>query len=60
VMGHENAGWIEDVGKGVTEFKRGDPVICHPLITNCFALASRRGDDMHVAGIAAHGRWVAD
>lgn len=50
VMGHENAGWIEEVGKGVTEFKRGDPVICHPLITNCFALASRRGDDMHVAG----------
>src|SRR5260370_22088188 len=50
VMGHENAGWIEDVGKGVNGFKRGDPVICHPLITNCFSLASRRGDDMHVEG----------
>jgi len=50
VMGHENAGWIEEVGKGVTEYKRGDPVICHPLITNCLALASRRGHDMHVEG----------
>ena len=33
VMGHENAGWIEDVGKDVTEFKKGDPVILHPLIS---------------------------
>ena len=30
-MGHENAGWIEDVGKDVTEFKKGDPVILHLL-----------------------------
>src|SRR6201981_569363 len=50
VMGHENAGWIEEVGKGVTEYKRGDPVICHPLITNCLALEARRGHDMHVEG----------
>jgi NAD+-dependent secondary alcohol dehydrogenase Adh1 len=50
IMGHENAGWIEEVGKSVTGFKRGDPVICHPLITNCFALASRQGHDMHVEG----------
>src|SRR6516165_6981204 len=50
VMGHENAGWVEEMGKAVEGFKKGDPVICHPLITNCFALASRRGDDMHVEG----------
>jgi NAD+-dependent secondary alcohol dehydrogenase Adh1 len=50
IMGHENAGWIEEVGKSVTDFKRGDPVICHPLITNCFTLASRQGHDMHVEG----------
>jgi NAD+-dependent secondary alcohol dehydrogenase Adh1 len=50
VMGHENAGWVEEVGKSVGNFKRGDPVICHPLISNCHALEARRGHDMHVEG----------
>jgi NAD+-dependent secondary alcohol dehydrogenase Adh1 len=50
VMGHENAGWVERIGKGVEGFKEGDPVICHPLISNCHALAARRGRDMHVEG----------
>src|SRR6201984_1891438 len=50
VMGHENAGWVEQVGKGVEGFKKGYPVICHPLISNCHALAARRGHDMHVEG----------
>ena len=50
-MGHENAGWIEDVGKDVTEFKKGDPVILHPLIsgTDGTCLDCRRGNDMHAA-----------
>jgi NAD+-dependent secondary alcohol dehydrogenase Adh1 len=38
------------VGKSVETFKRGDPVICHPLISNCHALEARRGHDMHVEG----------
>jgi NAD+-dependent secondary alcohol dehydrogenase Adh1 len=50
VMGHENAGWIEEVGRGVEGLKKGDPVICHPLISNCNAVAARRGHDMHVEG----------
>jgi NAD+-dependent secondary alcohol dehydrogenase Adh1 len=50
VMGHENAGWVEEVGRGVEGFKKGDPVICHPLNVNCTALAARRGHDMHVEG----------
>src|ERR1700719_856649 len=50
VMGHENAGWVEEVGKGVEGFRKGDPVICHPLISNCHALEARRGHDMHVEG----------
>ncbi|MBV8640607.1 MAG: NAD(P)-dependent alcohol dehydrogenase [Verrucomicrobia bacterium] len=50
VMGHENAGWVEEVGKGVENFKRGEPVICHPLISNCHALGARRGEDMHIEG----------
>jgi NAD+-dependent secondary alcohol dehydrogenase Adh1 len=50
ILGHENAGWVEEVGRGVEDFKRGDPVICHLLISNCQALAARRGHDMHVEG----------
>jgi NAD+-dependent secondary alcohol dehydrogenase Adh1 len=50
VMGHENAGWVEEVGRRVEGFKKGDPVICHPLILNCSALAVRRGRDMHAEG----------
>src|SRR3984893_14998042 len=38
------------MGKGVEGFKVGDAVICHPLISNCHALAARRGQDMHVDG----------
>jgi NAD+-dependent secondary alcohol dehydrogenase Adh1 len=50
VMGHENAGWVEETGRGVEGFKKGDPIICHPLISNCTTLAARRGHDMHVEG----------
>jgi NAD+-dependent secondary alcohol dehydrogenase Adh1 len=45
--GHENAGWVEDVGPEVRRFKRGDAVIVHPLITDGSCLACRRGNDMH-------------
>jgi NAD+-dependent secondary alcohol dehydrogenase Adh1 len=50
IMGHENAGWIEELGAGVTHLRVGDPVICHPLITSGHCLACRRGDDMHAEG----------
>lgn len=46
IMGHENAGWVEAVGTGVTAFKPGDAVICHPLVTCGHDLACRRGHDM--------------
>ena len=47
IMGHENAGWVEEVGSGVTSVKVGDPVIVHPLVTSGHCLACRRGEDMH-------------
>ena len=50
IMGHENAGWIEDIGKEVEGLKRGDPVIVHPKITGGTCLACRRGQDMHGDG----------
>ena len=63
IMGHENAGWVEEVGAGVEGFKVGDPVICHPLVTSGHCLACRRGDDMHATdskfpGINANGGYA--
>jgi NAD+-dependent secondary alcohol dehydrogenase Adh1 len=45
--GHENAGWIHEVGAGVTNVQVGDTVIVHPFITCGFCRACRLGDDMH-------------
>lgn len=46
-IGHENAGWVEEVGDGVTTLKRGDPVILHPQPSCGLCRACRAGNDMH-------------
>jgi NAD+-dependent secondary alcohol dehydrogenase Adh1 len=48
-LGHENAGWIHEVGSGVTNVEVGDTVIVHPFITCGLCRPCRRGDDMHCA-----------
>lgn len=63
IMGHENAGWVEEVGSAVEGIKKGDPVICHPLATSGHHLIARRGNDMHIPdnvfpGITAHGGYA--
>ncbi|WP_428377804.1 NAD(P)-dependent alcohol dehydrogenase [Lichenicoccus sp.] len=63
IMGHENAGWIEAIGRGVEGVKVGDAVVCHPLVTSGHCLACRRGDDMHAIdskfpGINANGGYA--
>jgi NAD+-dependent secondary alcohol dehydrogenase Adh1 len=45
--GHENAGWIHEIGSGVTNVEVGDTVIVHPFITCGLCRACRKGDDMH-------------
>ena len=47
VPGHENAGWVHEVGPGVTNVEVGDTVIVHPLITCGLCRACRAGNDMH-------------
>jgi NAD+-dependent secondary alcohol dehydrogenase Adh1 len=47
VIGHENAGWVHEVGEGVTNVAVGDTVILHPQPSCGLCLACRRGDDMH-------------
>ncbi len=46
-LGHENAGWVAEIGPAVTTVAVGDPVIVHPLMTCGFCRACRAGDDMH-------------
>jgi NAD+-dependent secondary alcohol dehydrogenase Adh1 len=63
IMGHENAGWVEEIGKGVENVRVGDAVICHPLVTSGHCLACRRGNDMHATdsrfpGINANGGYA--
>lgn len=45
-LGHENAGYVEAVGPAVTGLAKGDPVICHPLMTCGFCRPCRTGYDM--------------
>jgi NAD+-dependent secondary alcohol dehydrogenase Adh1 len=45
--GHENAGWIHEIGGGVTNVEVGDTVIVHPFISCGLCLPCRVGDDMH-------------
>lgn len=52
VCGHETAGWVAEVGDGVTHIAVGDAVLLHPLATCGYCKACRAGDDMHcVAGV---------
>src|SRR6202042_2879377 len=45
--GHENAGWVHEIGSGVSNVVVGDPVIVPPFISCGLCPPCRRGDDMH-------------
>jgi NAD+-dependent secondary alcohol dehydrogenase Adh1 len=45
--GHENAGWVHEIGPAVTNVEVGDTVIVHPYISCGLCLPCRKGDDMH-------------
>jgi D-arabinose 1-dehydrogenase-like Zn-dependent alcohol dehydrogenase len=48
-LGHENAGWIEEVGSvgEMGGLRKGDTVILHPHISCGLCRACRAGNDMH-------------
>lgn len=46
-IGHENAGWVHQIGSAVTNVQVGDTVILHPTPTCGLCRACRAGDDMH-------------
>jgi NAD+-dependent secondary alcohol dehydrogenase Adh1 len=45
--GHENAGWVHEIGSAVTNVAVGDTVIVHPFISCGLCGPCRSGDDMH-------------
>jgi NAD+-dependent secondary alcohol dehydrogenase Adh1 len=62
-LGHENAGWVHEVGSAVSNVVPGDAVIVHPLITCGQCRACRAGDDMHCEanlfpGISTNGGFA--
>ncbi|MEO6702302.1 MAG: NAD(P)-dependent alcohol dehydrogenase [Jatrophihabitantaceae bacterium] len=54
-LGHENAGWVAEVGSAVTNVAVGDAVILHPLATCGLCKACRDGDDVHCMNAAFPG-----
>ena len=46
-IGHENAGWVHEIGAAVSNVEVGDTVILHPTPTCGLCHACRAGDDMH-------------
>ncbi|WP_034269908.1 NAD(P)-dependent alcohol dehydrogenase [Haloechinothrix halophila] len=54
-IGHENAGWVHDVGSAVSNVAVGDTVILHPTPTCGLCRACRAGDDMHCSNNAFPG-----
>jgi NAD+-dependent secondary alcohol dehydrogenase Adh1 len=54
-LGHENAGWVREVGIAVTNVAPGDAVILHPLVTCGLCRACRVGEDSHCANATFPG-----
>jgi alcohol dehydrogenase, propanol-preferring len=47
-LGHEIAGWVEEVGSGVTRFRRGDAVAVNPSWASCGQChMCRSGEENH-------------
>ncbi|MFC4766746.1 NAD(P)-dependent alcohol dehydrogenase [Effusibacillus consociatus] len=58
IIGHENAGWVYQIGSAVTNFKVGDPVIVHPVMSCGKCLNCRAGEDMHCPNLTFPGLTV--
>jgi D-arabinose 1-dehydrogenase-like Zn-dependent alcohol dehydrogenase len=48
-LGHENAGWVHEIGSAVENVAVGQAVICHPQLSCGVCPGCRAGDDMRCA-----------
>jgi NAD+-dependent secondary alcohol dehydrogenase Adh1 len=55
ILGHENAGWVHEVGSAVSNVAIGDTVIVYPQISCGFCRACRAGNDMHCSNASFPG-----
>jgi NAD+-dependent secondary alcohol dehydrogenase Adh1 len=55
ILGHENSGWVHEVGSAVTNVEVGDTVILHPTPTCGLCRACRAGQDMHCSASSFPG-----
>lgn len=65
VIGHENAGWVHEVGEAVTNVAPGDVVILHPQPSCGLCRACRAGKDMQCVaaffpGLSNHDGGMAE
>ena len=55
ILGHENAGWVHEIGSAVENVAVGDTVILHPTPTCGLCRACRAGQDMHCSNSSFPG-----
>lgn len=58
ILGHENAGYVHEIGSGVTTVAVGDPVICFPFISDGLSAQERAGLDTDAPGRTTPGITV--
>ncbi|QBD76682.1 NAD(P)-dependent alcohol dehydrogenase [Ktedonosporobacter rubrisoli] len=58
ILGHENAGWVHEIGSAVSNVAVGDTVIVHPQMSCGFCRACRAGNDMHCSRAEFSGMSV--
>jgi alcohol dehydrogenase, propanol-preferring len=54
-LGHENAGWVESVGAGVTDLSPGEPVVVSTIKSCGSCRACARGFDNHCVTMSSRG-----
>jgi len=63
ILGHENAGWVEEVGNRVKSIEVGDPVIIHPrafngLCETCKQMRPPQTGDNLFPGMSSNGGFA--